>query len=251
MGLTGGKPGADILADKKGLDRLQAEAKALGAPTSLRGAQPTEHLIRRNGAEAAVAYQRVVEGLRTVRNAVDRLPQADQVAFTDRMERGIRQPTPELQAVADTLRDTLDGWTRTIQGMGTAGDNLIAGAGAETLVGSGDGGNDIMFGGPGFDAMFAGTGNDTFVAATGGALMTAGPGKDLFIFVNGAVGSANTIFNFTQGQDYAAMFGYGANAVSNALGGAVVSGGSTTITLADNTRITFANITSLRSTDFL
>ena len=52
--------------------------------------------------------------------------------------------------------------------------------------------------------------------------MVAGPGNDLFVFSNGAVGSANTIANFTQGQDHVALFGYGLNAVANALAHVVV-----------------------------
>jgi Ca2+-binding RTX toxin-like protein len=139
----------------------------------------------------------------------------------------------------------------TIVGHGTAGDNLVAGSGNETLVGSGDGGNDIMFAGSGADAMFAGTGNDTFAAASGGAQMVAGPGKDLFIFSNGAAASANSIFNFTQGQDHVAMFGYGPNAVADALAHDIVEAGSTSIMLSDNTQITFANVANLKSTDFL
>ena len=139
----------------------------------------------------------------------------------------------------------------TIVGHGTAGDNLVAGSGSEDLVGSGDGGNDIMFAGSGADRMFAGSGNDTFVAATGGAQMVAGPGNDLFVFSNGAAGSANAIVNFTQGQDHVALFGYGTNAVADALAHASVAFGSTSITLADNTTITFANVTNLHSTDFL
>ena len=139
----------------------------------------------------------------------------------------------------------------TIVGHGTAGDNLVAGSGNEDLVGSGDGGNDIMFAGSGADRMFAGTGNDTFAAASGGAQMVAGPGKDLFIFSNGAVGSANSIFNFTQGQDHVGIFGYGLNAVANALAHETVESGSTSIMLSDNTQITFANVANLKSTDFL
>jgi hypothetical protein len=99
--------------------------------------------------------------------------------------------------------------------------------------------------------MFAGTGNDTFVAAKGGAAMVAGPGQDLFIFSNGAAGSANTILNFTQGQDHVAMFGYGTNAVADALANQTVAFGSSTITLADSTTITFEGVTNLHSSDFL
>ena len=142
-----------------------------------------------------------------------------------------------------------------IVGLGKAGDVLVAGAGAETLVGSADGGNDILFGGAGFDAMFAGTGQNTLVAAPAGAAMfsstVAGSGADEFIFSNGAAGGAYTLWNFRQSFDHVAMFGYGPNAVANALATAAVGFGSTTITLSDNSRITFASVTKLTAGDFL
>lgn len=142
-----------------------------------------------------------------------------------------------------------------IVGLGNAGDVLVAGSGAETLVGSAGGGNDILFGGAGFDAMFAGTGNNTLVAAPAGAQMFAstvpGAGEAEFIFSNGAAGGVYTLWNFRQGTDHVAMFGYGPNAVANALAGAAVGFGSTTVTLSDNSRITFANITNLKASAFL
>ena len=65
------------------------------------------------------------------------------------------------------------------------------------------------------------------------------------------MGSANSIFNFTQGQDHVGIFGYGLNAVANALAHETVESGSTSIMLSDNTQITFANVANLKSTDFL
>jgi Ca2+-binding RTX toxin-like protein len=121
-------------------------------------------------------------------------------------------------------------------------------------VGSAGGGNDIMFGGTGADALFGGTGSDTFVAASGGAQMVAGAGhagQDEFLFANGGAGSSDVIWNFVQGQDHVALFGYGANVVANAVAGAVVTAGTTSITLPDNTRITFANVANLHASDFL
>ena len=138
-----------------------------------------------------------------------------------------------------------------IVGLGANHDVLIAGSGNETLVGSAGGGPDIMFAGTGSDALFAGTGNDTFVAAAGGSQMIAGPGQDVFNFTEGAASGSTVIWSFTQGQDHAALFGYGTNAVTNALATAKVVSGSTTITLPDNAQVTFANIANLQSSDFM
>jgi hypothetical protein len=137
----------------------------------------------------------------------------------------------------------------TIAGLGANQDMLVAGAGSETLVGSGGGGGDLMFANNGSDAMFAGNGRDSFVASTGTAQMVGGTASDLYVFVNGTAGGSDTIWNFAQGQDHVAMFGYGTNIVPSLLRSAAVAGGSMTMTLPDNTRITFANVTHLTAND--
>ena len=137
----------------------------------------------------------------------------------------------------------------TIAGLGADRDMLVAGAGNESLVGSGGGGGDLMFANSGSDAMFAGNGSDSFVASTGTAQMVGGAASDLYVFVNSTAGGSDTIWNFAQGQDQVAMFGYGTNIVPNLLRSAAVAGGSTTMTLPDNTRIIFANVTHLTASD--
>jgi hypothetical protein len=47
------------------------------------------------------------------------------------------------------------------------------------------------------------------------------------------------------------LYGYGANQVSSALATATTSGGNTTITLADSTKVTFTDVSALKSTSFL
>jgi len=81
--------------------------------------------------------------------------------------------------------------------------------------------------------------------------MIAGPGQDVFSFTEGAAGGGTVIWSFTPGQDHVALFGYGTNAVANALATATVASGSTTITLPDNAQVTFANIATLQSSDFV
>ena len=148
--------------------------------------------------------------------------------------------------VAGTGASTLVGTAgNTIVGLGTSQDMLVAGTGSESLVGSSGGGNDAMFANTGADAMFAGDGNDSFVASSGTAQMVGGSGHDLFVFVNGYSGGNDTIWNFTVGQDLVALFGYGTGIVPSLLASATITGNSTTITLPDNTTITFGNGTHL------
>lgn len=108
----------DVLRDMKGIRRAAAEVKAALSPTSLRGAKPTEQLIRAHGGTQARSYAQAVHALEQVRNAVDKLPRDEQEEFTYKMETGARQPTPELQVVADTLRHLIDGWANAVRGLG-------------------------------------------------------------------------------------------------------------------------------------
>jgi hypothetical protein len=108
----------EILRDKQGIAKFVAEVKAGFAPTALRGAKPTEYAIRQHNAASAQAYDMAFHALEGVRAAVDRLSKDDQIEFTDRMETGHRQATPELQEVADTLRTTLDQWRDKVQSLG-------------------------------------------------------------------------------------------------------------------------------------
>jgi len=79
--------------------------------------------------------------------------------------------------------------------------------------------------------------------------MTGGAGADQFRFINYQAGGTDLILDFTS-KDQVALIGYGKNAVANALKTQTVVGGSVTITLSDNTRITFAGVTSLNSNEF-
>ena len=63
-------------------------------------------------------------------------------------------------------------------------------------------------------------------------------------------GGTVTIENFAPGQDFVALRGYGSAAGANALATDVVAGGSSTVTLPDNSRITFANVGNLTASDF-
>ena len=82
--------GFEILADKKGLAKAVGEIRAGLAPTSMRGAKPTEYAIRAHNANRAQAFDQSFHALEQVRAAVDRLSKEEQVDFSDRMESGER-----------------------------------------------------------------------------------------------------------------------------------------------------------------
>ncbi len=127
-------------------------------------------------------------------------------------------------------------------------DQLYADGGSATLVGAAAGG-DLLAASSGTALLVAG-GADTLMAGSGNAQMIGGAGADLFAFVNGAAGGNAVIWNFTQGADHVGLFGYAPNVVQTVLASAATGGGATTITLPDNTKITFGNITHLGAADF-
>ena len=74
-----------------------------------------------------------------------------------------------------------------------------------------------------------------------------------FLFANGATGSgaAVSITDFgSAAGNLVVLKGYGANEVSTALATQTHSNGSTTITLADSTKITFVGVNTLSSSNF-
>jgi Ca2+-binding RTX toxin-like protein len=98
-----------------------------------------------------------------------------------------------------------------------------------------------MLGGSGSDQLFAGAGSDT---------LTGGAGSDIFAFFNSTtIGKANVITDFSS-QDSLYVIGYDSTSSASALqNAAVVSAAGVTITLSDNTSITFSNLTSASQLD--
>jgi Ca2+-binding RTX toxin-like protein len=92
----------------------------------------------------------------------------------------------------------------------------------------------------------AGSANDTIIAGAGQETIVGGAGSDLMAFVKTVITGthpSDSISNFTA-SDSVYLYGYGASAAGAATTGAVTSGGNTTITLSDNTKITFVGVSS-------
>ncbi|MGI4950439.1 MAG: hypothetical protein ACRYGM_01410 [Janthinobacterium lividum] len=139
---------------------------------------------------------------------------------------------------------------------GSAGTVLVAGSGNQTLQGGGSSGKDTFFLGSGNTLVGLGAGQDAVFAGSGAATVVAGSGADVFAFVNGRAGGSESIIGFKAGTDKISLQGYAGDEVARASAGAVVSAGnattapSTTITLSDNTRITFMGTSSLPTNVF-
>jgi Ca2+-binding RTX toxin-like protein len=132
---------------------------------------------------------------------------------------------------------------------GNKAQQLWAGSGNETLSAAKASGYDTLTGGPGRDVMIGGSGNDTFFAGSGADTMVAGSKADTFVFVNGKAGGHDTITGFTS-MDKIDLQGYGSNAITKALQTQHDVKGSVTITLGDNTTVTFTGVSSLNANEF-
>jgi Ca2+-binding RTX toxin-like protein len=132
---------------------------------------------------------------------------------------------------------------------GNKAQALYAAGGNETLSGANASGADTYYGSSGQLLVVGGDGKDTFVAGAGSA--TIDGSIDMFVFTNGQAGGTALIQAFRSGQDLIDLQGYGDREVAKALRSQQVAGNQDTITLSDNTRITFAGISSLNADDFI
>jgi Ca2+-binding RTX toxin-like protein len=144
---------------------------------------------------------------------------------------------------------------------GAGGATVIGGAGSDTYFGGtgsgvvygGTAGSNYLAAGAGSSTLVGGGGNDTLVGGSGGATLTAGsnPSTDLFTFINGSAGGTDLVTGFFNPSDvHIALIGYGPNEAVNAVANQVSGANSVTITLSDNTQVTFQNITHLTSGNF-
>ncbi len=196
---------------------------------------------------------------------------------------GIVTYTPE---VGDTLVGGGDGDLLVSAGTRNFQPNvLVAGAGAETLTGSGSTANGFFFGGAGADlialgagysvvvagsgaetisggpgtaAIFAGTGQDVILggagadyvqAGAGNATLFAGSGADLVGAVRGQGGGGLTVVGFRVGTDRLDLQGFGGGMAG--IADSRVVGGGTALTLVDGTHVTLLGVTNLGAGSFV
>jgi Ca2+-binding RTX toxin-like protein len=133
---------------------------------------------------------------------------------------------------------------------GSFATEIYAAGGNETLDSSLSRANDLLQGGSGKNQMIGGFGNDTLIAGTGGATMQGGTGQDLFKFIQGQTSSVLIVdFSAIEG-DKVGLVGYGRNEIAGALENAQHTAAGTTLTLSDDTKITFVNVSGLSKANF-
>lgn len=143
------------------------------------------------------------------------------------------------------------GGTGTIEMVGgsatiVGGKTIMYGTNGTTVsyYGSAAQGAATLVGGGGHEMLNAGgsASNNLLVAGAGDTTMAGGSGSNLFVFTHGNAGGNDVILDFASGRDHVALYGYG---------GGTPSVAGNTVTLADNTRIAFANGAHLAASDFL
>jgi Ca2+-binding RTX toxin-like protein len=161
------------------------------------------------------------------------------------------------------ITDTVQGGSGAMAIFGNTGDNLtfdnlagatagatelVAGSGDETLNGAGATSNLALFGSTDTaanDVLTGGFGNDTLQAGVGNETLTGGAGSNLFVFNAAADAGGNiTVADFgASGTNELAFGGYTPAEVQAALAAGTEANGNFTITLSDNTTITFTGVT--------
>ncbi len=166
----------------------------------------------------------------------------------------------------DGGNDTISGGTGpdVIVGGQRGGNVIVAGSDPETILGS-DATNilcrtdlhpaAISLGGgthrvaAGLEPSFiqAGSGNSTVFAGDGSGSASG----DVVAFMNGTAGGTELIAGFHVGSDLLALRGHAGSGTMAGLAGCQVAGGSTVLTLADDTRVTLQSVTDLGPSSFL
>jgi Ca2+-binding RTX toxin-like protein len=121
--------------------------------------------------------------------------------------------------------------------------NYQAGGGSETINSVFSLSNDSLSGGTvagSTVSMVGGAGNDTFSAGAGTDTMVGAGGNNLFLFTKAVLTAApsDVVSQFTS-NDQVLLAGYGAGEAQHALSTATSAFNNTTLTLSDNTKITF------------
>jgi len=136
----------------------------------------------------------------------------------------------------------------------TGAQNLIysAATGNATLNAGGSTGNVRAWlpgSGTGADSIVSGSGNDTLTLGSGADTLNSGSGTDVFYILKAqTAGAQDFITNASITNDTFNFIGYGSSSSAAQLIASATTGSSgVTLTLSDNTKVTFTNLTSASS----
>lgn len=133
---------------------------------------------------------------------------------------------------------------------GSAPDYIVGGAGAETINGAGSTGANLFYAGPGRELIIGGGGITGIAAGPGADTIVAGMGALLISITHGDATDA-LLRNFDITGDFLTLAGFAPGEATRAVAHQVTAGGSTTVTLSDGARITFAGILHIPDSVFV
>lgn len=125
--------------------------------------------------------------------------------------------------------------------IGTNGPTTLVNGGSGGMQFFGNTGSATVIGGSGTSSLIDSGGNLAFTMGTGAASVAAGFAKEAYNIVNGQAGNTLDLYNFNPSNDHVHLQGYSGTGISSEQ----VSGGSTQIVLADNTKIVLHGVTTL------
>lgn len=144
---------------------------------------------------------------------------------------------------------------------GSAANVLAAGGGNTTLAGGTATGDNVFFGavsgnttiegGAGTDTIVGLGGADTVYGGTGTENVFAGSGSLQLDFVTTFGGGSTDVQGFNVGLDRIHLSGFAADAVQQTLASEKIVGGTTVLTLPDNTTLVFWNTTGITAANFV
>ncbi len=120
-----------------------------------------------------------------------------------------------------------------------AADTAVLASGAETVQGSAATAGFQVYTEAADALVVGGPASDSFDLGRGQCTLSGGGGLNAFVFINGQAGGHDVITDWDPSRDYVFLVNYGAAADGAAVASQVQSGGSTVVTLADHTQITF------------
>ena len=142
--------------------------------------------------------------------------------------------------IATLGNDTVNAGTGFVT-VGTNGPTTVVNGGSGGMQFFNSTGSATVSGGSGADTLVGGGGNLTFTDGAGTTTITAGFAKEVYDIVDGQAGNTLDLYNFSTGNDHVHLQGYSGSGIASQQ----VTGGSTQITLVDNTRIVLHGVTTL------
>ncbi len=142
--------------------------------------------------------------------------------------------------IATLGNDTVNAGTGFVT-IGTNGPTVQVNGGSGGMKFFGNTGSATVTGGSGANTLIGSGGNLNFTDGTGATSISAGFAKEVYNIVNGQAGNTLDLYGFNPGNDHVHLQGYAGSGIASQQ----VTGGSTQIVLADNTKIVLHNVTTL------